>query len=135
MTVFSHKDTSIHHGVYIGPQCNIGKCTIGEKTLLGSGVHVLSGKKQHNFDELDIPIQEQSGSYTKTAIGKNCWLGNGAIIMADVADGSIVAAGSVLINPVTEPASIYAGNPAKLIRYRGVQNSSPENSTQGKIAT
>lgn len=31
LTVLSHWDTTIGRGVYIGPQCNIGKCAIGRK--------------------------------------------------------------------------------------------------------
>ena len=118
LTVFSHRDTSIAQGVYIGPQCNIGKCSIGEKTLLGSGVHILSGKNQHHFADTDTPIQEQGGTYTKVSIGRDCWLGNGAIVMTDVTDHCIIAAGSVVVNTITEPGTIHGGNPAKLLRRR-----------------
>lgn len=118
LTVLSHRDTTIRKGVYIGPQSNIGKCHIGENTLLGSGVHILSGKNQHNFSDIDSPIQEQGGTYIKVKIGENCWLGNGSIIMADVASHCIVAAGSVSAKPLAEEASIYAGNPAKFLKSR-----------------
>lgn len=118
LTVLSHRDTSIAAGVYIGPQCNIGKCRIGEKTLLGSGVHILSGKNQHHFTDTDTPIQDQGGTYTKVSIGKDCWLGNGAIVMTDVADHCIIAAGSVVVNTIAEPHTIHGGNPAKLLKKR-----------------
>ncbi|MDP5134291.1 MAG: acyltransferase, partial [Paraglaciecola sp.] len=104
MTIFSHRDTSIAEGVYIGPQGNIGKCSIGKNTLLGSGVHILSGKNQHDFSDLSKPIQQQGGVFTKIHIGEDCWLGNGAIVMANVANQCIVAAGSVLTkDTVSEP--------------------------------
>ena len=48
-TLFSQQDTEIDEGVYIGPQCNIGKCAIGKNTLLGSGVHIMSGKGQPDY--------------------------------------------------------------------------------------
>ena len=116
-TLFSQQDTEIQKGVYIGPQCNIGKCTIGENTLLGSGVHIMSGKGQHNFSDPNTPIKSQGGAFTKVSIGDNCWVGNTALIMANVGEGSIVAAGAVVINDV--PANvIVAGNPAKIIRSR-----------------
>lgn len=117
LTVFSHRDTSIAQGVYIGPQCNIGKCSIGEKTLLGSGVHILSGKSQHHFADTSTPIQDQGGTYTKVSIGKDCWLGNGAIVMCDVADHCIIAAGGVVVNAINDPRTIHGGNPAKLLRH------------------
>ena len=118
LTVFSHWDTTIRKGVYIGPQCNIGKCTIGERALLGSGVHVLSGSRQHEFSDPDKPIQEQRGTFEKIAIGSDCWLGNQALVMASVPKGSIIAAGTVYIREFDEEAAIFAGNPAKVIKHR-----------------
>ena len=118
LTVFSHRDTTIEQGVYIGPQCNIGKCHIGENTLLGSGVHVLSGNKQHQFDDVTKPIQQQGGTFTKVQIGADCWIGNGSLVIADIAQHCIIASGSVVPKPVTEPYGIFGGNPAKLIKKR-----------------
>jgi acetyltransferase-like isoleucine patch superfamily enzyme len=115
--LFSQRDTEIESGVYIGPQCNIGKCKIGQDTLLGSGVHIMSGKQQHNFEDVSKPIREQGGVFTKVSIGQNCWIGNGALIMADIGNNCVVAAGSVVINDVPD-MSIVAGNPAKVIKTR-----------------
>lgn len=117
LTVLSHWDTTIERGVYVGPQCNIGKCFIGENTLLGSGVHVLSGSKQHEFNDPQRPIQEQGGTFTKIRIGRDCWLGNTSIVMSDIGDHSIVAAGAV-VTKATPPGCIVAGNPAKKVRSR-----------------
>lgn len=117
MTIFSHADTTLGRGVYIGAQCNIGKCTIGDGTLLGSGVHILSGSRQHDFSDIDVPIQEQGGVFEKISIGKDCWLGNTCVVMAELGDQSIVAAGSVVTKPVAV-ADIVAGNPARAVRSR-----------------
>lgn len=122
LTVFSHRDTTIKKGVYIGPQCNIGKCRIGENTLLGSGVHVLSGNQQHSFSDPQIPIQDQGGTYKKIRIGEDCWIGNNATIMASVSEKSIVAAGSVLIQKIEELGAIWGGNPAVKISSRNKES-------------
>jgi acetyltransferase-like isoleucine patch superfamily enzyme len=114
-TIFSQADTEIAKGVYIGPQCNIGLCSIGKDTLLGSGVHIMSGKGQHNFDNPNIAIKDQGGSFEKIKIGENCWLGNSALVMASIEDRCVVAAGSVIVSPVSTK-SLVAGNPAKKIR-------------------
>ena len=114
-TLFSQQDTSIGEGVYIGPQCNIGKCSIGKNTLLGSGVHIMSGKGQHNFSDPTKPIKEQGGTFTKVQIGENCWLGNGALVMANVGAGSVVAAGAVVVDDVPEGV-IVGGNPARVLK-------------------
>lgn len=117
LTLLSHSNTTIERGVYIGPQCNIGMCTVSKDTLIGSGVHILSGNKQHHFNDKNTPIQEQGGEFRKISIGDDCWIGNGSIIMADVGRKSIIAAGSVVTKPLPD-LCIAAGNPAKIIRLR-----------------
>lgn len=116
-TLLSQQNTSISSGVYIGPQCNIGMCDIEKDVIIGSGVHIMSGAKQHNFEKTDEPIRDQGGAFVKVTIGENSWLGNCALIMADVGKNSIVAAGSVVTKPVPNNV-IVAGNPAKVIKAR-----------------
>ena len=116
-TLLSQKDTVVDSGVYIGPQCNIGACIIEKDCLLGSGVHVLSGKQQHNFEDLDKPIREQGGHFSPITLGEDTWVGNGAIIMANVGKKCIVAAGAVVTKDVPDFA-IVAGNPAAIIKMR-----------------
>jgi len=116
-TLFSQFDTELSAGTYIGPQCNIGSCRIGRDCLLGSGVHILSGKKQHTITSTDIPIRDQGGTLTKISIGQDTWIGNGSIVMADIGDKCVVAAGSVVVHPVANN-QIVAGNPATVIKER-----------------
>lgn len=123
-TLFSHRDTELHSGIYIGPQCNIGLSVIHRNCLLGSGVHLLSGKNQHRFDDPDTPIRLQGGEFTKISLGENTWVGNGAIIMANVGRDCIIGAGTVVTNDIP-PGSIVAGNPGKVVRSRYAE------STQG----
>lgn len=117
LTLIAQEDIDILDGVYIGPQCNLGSCRIGSGTLIGSGVHVMSGKCQHAFDDSASPIRDQQGELRKVHIGRDCWLGNGALVMADIGDHAIVAAGAVVTRDVPDRA-IVAGNPARLIRER-----------------
>ena len=116
-TLFSHADTEIGEGVYIGPSCNIGKCKIANYCTLGSNVHILSGKKQHSFDKLSIPIQEQGGIFKKITIGEDTWIGNCAIIMSNVGKKCIIGAGAVVTKDIPD-YSIAVGNPAKIIGKR-----------------
>lgn len=116
-TLFSQQQTELFHGVYIGSQSNIGKCRIEKNALLGSGVHIMSGKGQHNFTEMNTPIREQGGVFESVTIGENSWVGNGALIMANIGKQCIIGAGSVVINDIPD-YSIAAGNPAKIIKTR-----------------
>lgn len=116
-TIFSHRDTEIGRGTYIGPQCNIGKSKIGAGCLFGSGVHILSGKGQHNFDDIETPIQEQGGQFVQISIGEDTWIGNGTLVLCNIGKKCVIGAGSVVINDIPD-YSIAAGNPAKIIKSR-----------------
>ncbi|MCF6324178.1 MAG: acyltransferase [Gammaproteobacteria bacterium] len=116
-TIFSQQQTELSQGVYIGPQCNIGKCHIKANCLLGSGVHIMSGKGQHNFSDINTPIREQGGSFETVTIGEDSWIGNGSLIMANIGKKCVIGAGSVVINDIPD-FSIVAGNPAKIIKKR-----------------
>lgn len=115
LVLLSQRDTELHKGVYIGPQCNIGKCKIEENVLLGSGVHIMSGKNQHNFNDLSKSIKDQGGKFEKITIGRDSWLGNGSLIMANIGKHCVVAAGAVVVDDVAD-YSIVGGNPAKVIK-------------------
>jgi acetyltransferase-like isoleucine patch superfamily enzyme len=115
--LFSDPLAQIGENVYIGPNCDIGRAIIEDDVLLGSGVHILSGKRQHFIEDLSKPIRLQGGQFHRVRIGRGSWVGNGAIIMADVGQDAVVGAKSVVTKAV-EARSIVAGNPAKLICRR-----------------
>jgi acetyltransferase-like isoleucine patch superfamily enzyme len=116
-TILATPEVQIGSGVYIGANCNIAHCRIGDDTLLGSNVMILSGRRQHHFDRLDVPIRHQGGSHSTLSIGRDVWIGNGAIVLDDVGDQAIVAAGAVVTKPVAE-LTIVGGNPARVIGRR-----------------
>lgn len=116
-TIINQSTVEIGKNVYIGAHCSIGECVIEDDVLLGSNVDIISGRHQHYAEDLDTPIREQGGRLEKIVIGKDSWLGNSSVVMANVGEKSIVAAGSVVIRDV-EPFSIVGGNPVKLIKKR-----------------
>lgn len=116
-TILNQRTIEIGKRVYIGANCCIGECRIGDDVLIGSNVDIISGKNQHNFERLDIPMREQGGKLQKINIGDDSWLGNSSVVMANVATKSIVAAGSVVVSDVPS-FSIVGGNPAKVLKKR-----------------
>ena len=116
-SVLATSEVRIGHNVYIGAHCTIGHSTIGNDVLVGSGVMILGGQRQHAFRRRDIPIRLQGGTFEPITIGRDCWIGNGAIIGADIGDGSVVGAGAVVLEPV-ESLSIMRGNPAVRVGVR-----------------
>ena len=116
-TILNQPTVEIGRRVYIGCRACIGECVIEDDVLIGSNVDILSGTRQHAFDDVDRPIREQGGRLEKIVIGRDCWIGNSSVVMANVGAQSVVAAGSVVVRDV-EPRSIVAGNPAKVIGKR-----------------
>jgi virginiamycin A acetyltransferase len=119
-TIVSQPTVQIGNRVYIGAHCSIGEAVIGDDVLLGSNVDVISGREQHHFDDVAVPIRQQGGRLQTVVIGADAWIGNGAVIAADVGTGSVVAAGSVVVKPVPD-MSVVGGNPARVLRRRGDQ--------------
>ncbi len=125
---FSHPETRVAAGVYIGSYCILGRCSIGARTQIASAVQILSGRHQHARDESGRIGGSDTGSYVEIRIGDDCWIGAAAIIMADVGDGSTVGAGSVVTKPVP-PGVVVAGNPARILKPAASQSSAGDQRT------
>ncbi len=116
-TIFSQADAKLDENVYVGPQCGLGLVHLQKDVLIASNVHIPSGGATHYFDDPNTPIREQGGERKLVTIGEGAWIGIGAIVLADVGKGSIVAAGAVVTKPIPEFV-IAGGVPAKVIRPR-----------------
>jgi acetyltransferase-like isoleucine patch superfamily enzyme len=116
-TVFSHRTASVGRNVYCGVHCCLGDVTLEDDVLLGSHVSIMNGSAQHGIARLDIPIREQPGVWPRVTIGRDTWIGDRAIVMADVGKHCVIGAGSVVTKPIPDYA-IAVGVPAKIVRYR-----------------
>ena len=110
--------------VYIGNNAHlsIDKIIIDDYTLLASNVSIIGG--DHKFSIVGTPIRETGRDIRKSVyIGKDCWIGHGAIIFdgVTIGEGCIIGAGSIVIKSVPE-YSIAVGNPARVIRKRFSEN-------------
>jgi acetyltransferase-like isoleucine patch superfamily enzyme len=116
-TVFSHAGADVGRKVYVGVYCCLGDITLEDDVLIGSHVSVANGGAQHGIERIDIPIREQPGTWPRVTIGRGSWIGDRAVVLADVGQGCVVGAGSVVTRPLPDYA-VAVGVPAKVIRYR-----------------
>ncbi len=116
-TTIAHPRVRVGAGVYVGNRCTLGMVDIEDDVAIGSNVDVLSGRRQHHFGRADVPILDQGGTFRRVRIGRDSWVGNSAVIMADVGAGCVIGAGSVVVRPVPD-GSVAAGNPAEVKKRR-----------------
>ena len=116
------------HANFGGRHCHFGKSVyanfnltcvddthiyVGDHTMIGPNVtlataaHPIAPKLREKGYQYNLPIK----------IGKNCWIGAGAVVLPGVSigDGSIIGAGSVVTKDI--PAGVVAvGNPCRVLR-------------------
>jgi virginiamycin A acetyltransferase len=114
-TFFAHREASVGSMVYVGSYCVLGRTRIGAHTQIASHVQILSGKNQHPRDAEGQIQSAEHGEFVEVSVGAHCWIGAGAIVMADIGDGSTIGAGAVVTNSIP-PGSVAVGNPARVIR-------------------
>ena len=129
-TTISHPTAKIGDRVYVGAGCSLGDIELEDDVLLASHVSVMNGSQQHGIERLDIPIREQPGVFIPVRIGRDSWIGERAIIAADVGQHCVIGAGSVVTKPIPDYA-IAVGVPARVIRFR---NATKEHETLNQIA-
>jgi acetyltransferase-like isoleucine patch superfamily enzyme len=118
---FTHRDCRLDANVSTGSYCVIGHVSIERNVRLASRVSIPSGKRQH----LDQAGNLSSGTvYEQVSIGRDSWIGEGALIMADVGEGCIVSAGAVVVYAVP-PMSVVGGNPAKVLKSLAARSNPP----------
>ena len=123
-TIFSHSTARVGPRVYIGPFCVIGDVTLEADALIGSNVSIINGRRQHSLERLDVPIREQPNEYPRVTIGTDSWIGDRAMVTADVGKHCVVGAASVVTKSLPD-FSIVAGNPARVVGDRREKAVSP----------
>lgn len=115
--LFATPNIEIGSFVYIGPNSIVSDSIIGDDVMLGSNVQVINGKMTHNFSDIKTPIRMQGGAKGVVRIGQDSWVGNSAIVMADIGKKCVIGAGSVVTKTIPE-YSVAFGNPARITRSR-----------------
>jgi virginiamycin A acetyltransferase len=115
--LLTHANTTCGDMVYIGPYCVLGDVGMERDVLIGSHVSITNGNRQHGIERLDLPVREQLGQWPRVTIGCDTWIGDRAVIMANVGQHCVVGAGAVVTKPVPDFA-IVVGVPAHIVGWR-----------------
>ena len=105
---------SLGAGVFLNFNCvilDVVEVTIGDRTQIGPGVQILTA--DHPRDAAGRSSGLEFGRPVR--IGRNVWIGGGAIILPGVSidDGALIGAGSVVTRDVPAGATAF-GNPARV---------------------
>jgi acetyltransferase-like isoleucine patch superfamily enzyme len=113
--------------IVIGDRCSINPYSViyghGKGVIIGNDVliagHTLIIPSNHNFANVKLNINIQGEESKGIVIKNNVWIGAGCQILDGVTifEGAVIAAGSV-VNKDVPANAIFAGVPAKLLRYR-----------------
>jgi virginiamycin A acetyltransferase len=115
---FSQSGARLDENVYVGPFCALGRVHLERDVLVAGGVHIPSGAGTHATALVETAIREQGGTRQLVRVGQGSWIGNGAIVMADVGRDCVIGAGAVVTTAIPD-RSVAVGVPARVIRVRG----------------
>lgn len=96
-------------------------CSIGCDCYIRSDNHNTSFKTTYPLSQIRSGLSSEALYPVKPiSIGNDVWIGHRSIILAgaDIGDGCVVAAGSVVVNKKYPPYSILAGVPARVVKDR-----------------
>lgn len=89
---------------------------VGDSTMFGPNVIIATAGHP-----IDVELRQKEYQYNiPVRIGKNCWIGAGAILLPGVSigDNTVIGAGSVVTKDI--PANVVAvGNPCRVLREIG----------------
>jgi maltose O-acetyltransferase len=105
---------SLGAGVFLNFNCvilDVVEVTIGDRTQIGPGVQILTA--DHPRDAAGRASGLEFGR--PVSIGRNVWIGGGAIILPGISigDAALIGAGSVVTRDVPAEATAF-GNPARV---------------------
>ena len=119
--------------VRIGDRCLIGRGSgiVGHFSIdigddVWTGHHVYITDQNHGYDNVDIPISQQSMPEKPVRIGSGSWLGHGTVVLpgADIGEHVVIGANSVVTGSIPS-FSVAVGAPARVVKSMAEADGSP----------
>ena len=119
--------------VRIGDRCLIGRGSgiVGHFSIdigddVWTGHHVYITDQNHGYDNVDIPISQQSMPEKPVRIGSGSWLGHGTVVLpgADIGEHVVIGANSVVAGRIPS-FSVAVGAPARVVKSMSEADGSP----------
>ena len=112
--------TEIGFGVFIGANVTIVRGAL-QDTVIGDNCRIAHGTRiGHNCRiEAGTFVSSQVAIPGSVTIGKNCFIGSGAVFRPGVSigDNIVVGAGSVVTKDFPKSGAVLVGAPAKVVKY------------------
>lgn len=110
--LFIHEDVTIGQNFLV--TC-MGDLHIGSGTTISGGVLVTD--IDHEYRDVNLPVHKQPMIYSRSELGRNCFVGMGARLQAGtvLGDGCIVGSNAV-VRGTFPPHSVLAGVPARIVK-------------------
>lgn len=108
------KSSNVSNAIF---NTNSGKITIGENSFCGQNVMFVTGSHDYRLKGEDRKSSIKPAD-NDIMVGCGVWIGSGSIIIGpcSIGDNAVIGAGSVVTSNI-DANSIFAGNPAKLIKH------------------
>ena len=119
--------------VRIGDRCLIGRSSgiVGHFSIdigddVWTGHHVYITDQNHGYDNVDIPISQQSMPEKPVRIGSGSWHGHGTVVLpgADIGEHVVIGANSVVTGSIPS-FSVAVGAPARVVKSMSEADGSP----------
>jgi len=119
--------------VRIGDRCLIGRGSgiVGHFSIdigddVWTGHHVYITDQNHGYDNVDIPISQQSMPEKPVRIGSGSWLGHGTVVLpgTDIGEHVVIGANSVVTGSIPS-FSVAVGAPARVVKSMSEDDGSP----------
>ena len=119
--------------VRIGDRCLIGRSSgiVGHFSIdigddVWTGHHIYITDQNHGYDNVDVPISQQSMPEKPVRIGSGSWLGHGTVVLpgADIGEHVVIGANSVVTGSIPS-FSVAVGAPARVVKSMSEADGSP----------